>query len=101
MVIPAEHAARAEWLIAVDDFHEGPTAGNIALAHVHAILATLPAAYLRATSEQGFPMWQHQPCSRIKTGDRGEAPPLVCGSCRGPGVWLPLYTPSTPPEGAR
>lgn len=39
----AEHRAEAERLTACDDLHDPPTAGNIALAQVHATLALADA----------------------------------------------------------
>lgn len=47
-----EHYLEAERLTAIDDLHDGPTAGNIALAQVHATLALAAAVANTGHSEQ-------------------------------------------------
>lgn len=46
-----EHYREAERLIAVDDLHDPPTSGNIALAQVHATLALAAATALNDSGE--------------------------------------------------
>ena len=51
-----EHYLEAERLTVIDDLHEPPTSGNIALAQVHATLALAAATAMATYSQDGMSM---------------------------------------------